>query len=111
MLDLLISNANAADVSQQSGFISLLPLLVLFAAFWFFLIRPQMRRAKEHKEMIDAINKGDEIVTVGGLLGKIKEVSDDFIMLEVAKELQVKVQKQAISLIVPKGTIKTLENR
>ncbi len=108
MLDFFINRAWAAEAPQQGGIISLLPLFVLFAVFWFFLIRPQMKQAKEHKTMVEALAKGDEVVTTGGLLGKIKEVGDNFIVLEIAKEIQVKVQKQAISAAMPKGTIKTL---
>jgi len=108
MLDFLINSAWAAEAPQQAGIISFLPLLILFAVFWFFLIRPQMKQAKEHKTMVDALAKGDEVVTTGGLLGKIKDVGDNFIVLEIAKEIQVKVQKHAISATMPKGTIKTL---
>jgi preprotein translocase subunit YajC len=86
----------------------MLPLFILFAVFWFFLIRPQMKQAKEHKTMVEALTKGDEIVTNGGMLGKIKEVGDNFIVLEIAKEVQVKIQKNAISATMPKGTIKSL---
>lgn len=108
MLDFFINNAWAADAPQQGGIMSLLPLFILFAVFWFFLIRPQMKQAKDHKTMIEALAKGDEIVTTGGLLGKIKEIGDNFIVLEIAKEIQVKVQKHAVSTILPKGTMKTL---
>lgn len=108
MLDFFISNAWAADAPPQGGILSMLPLFILFAVFWFFLIRPQMKQAKEHKTMVDAIAKGDEIVTNGGMLGKIKEVGDNFIVLEIAKEVQVKIQKNAISATMPKGTMKTL---
>ncbi len=108
MLDFFINNSWAADAPPQGGIMSMLPLFILFAVFWFFLIRPQMKQAKEHKTMVDAVAKGDEIVTNGGMLGKIKEVGDNFIVLEVAKEVQVKIQKNAISATMPKGTIKTL---
>jgi len=108
MLDFFINNAWAVDAPPQGGIISMLPLLILFAVFWFFLIRPQMKQAKEHKTLIGALAKGDEIVTNGGMLGKIKEVGDNFILLEIAKEVQVKIQKNAISTVLPKGTIKTL---
>lgn len=109
MLDFFISPAWANETLSQDGFLKLLlPWVVLFIAFWFFLIRPQIKRSKEHKAMIDSISPGDEIVTIGGLVGKIKDIGDNFISLEISKELQVKIQKQAISLTVPKGTIKTL---
>ncbi len=108
MLDFFINNAWAADTPQQGGFLSLLPLFILIAVFWFFLVRPQMKQAKERKEMIRAMAKGDEVVTNGGLLGKVKEIGDNFIVLEVAKEIQVKVQRNSIAATMPKGTIKTL---
>ena len=110
MLNFFINSVWAADTPQQSGsgVMGLLPLFILFAVFWFFLIRPQMKQAKEHKTMVQSLAKGDEVVTTGGLLGKIKEVGDNFIVLEIAKEVQVKVQKHAISATMPKGTIKTL---
>jgi len=84
-----------------------LPLFIIFAVFYFFLIRPQMKQAKEHKQMVESLNKGDEVVTNGGMLGKINKVGDNFIILEIAKGVEVKVQKQAISATMPKGTIKT----
>ncbi len=108
MLDFFINNAWAVDAPQASGIMSMLPLFILFAVFWFFLIRPQMKQAKEHRTMVEALAKGDEIVTNGGMLGKIKEVGDNFIVLEIAKEVQVKIQKNAISATMPKGTMKTL---
>ena len=108
MLDFFINNAWAAVAPQAGGIMSMLPLFILFAVFWFFLIRPQMKQAKEHRTMVKALAKGDEIVTNGGMLGKIKEVGDNFIVLEIAKEVQVKIQKNAISATMPKGTIKTL---
>ena len=108
MLDFFINSAWAAEAPQQGGIISLLPLFILFAVFWFFLIRPQMKQAKEHKKMVGTLAKGDEVVTTGGLLGKIKEVGDNFIVLEIAKEIQGKVQKHSVSATMPKGTIKTL---
>jgi len=108
MLDFFINNAWAAEAPQAGGIMSLLPLFILFAVFWFFLIRPQMKQAKEHRTMVEALAKGDEIVTNGGMLGKIKEIGDNFIVLEIAKEVQVKIQKNAISATMPKGTIKTL---
>ncbi len=108
MLDLFINNAWAADAPQQGSIMSMLPLFILFIVFWFFLIRPQMKQAKEHRGMVKALAKDDEVVTNGGILGKIKEIGDNFIVLEIAKEIQVKIQKNAISTVLPKGTMKTL---
>ena len=108
MLDFFISNAWAAPAQQPASLMGFLPLIVLFAVFYFLLIRPQLKQAKQHKELVSSLNKGDEVVTNGGLLGKIKEVGDNFVVVEIAKETDVKVQKQAISAVMPKGTMKTL---
>lgn len=109
MLEFFIQNAWAEEApSQGGGIMGLLPLLLIFVVFYFFLIRPQMKQAKEHKQMVEALTKGDEVVTTGGLLGKINKVGDNFIILEIAKDIEVKVQKHAVSATMPKGTIKTL---
>ena len=84
-------------------------LMIFFVViFYFFLIRPQMKQAKEHKQLVSNLAKGDEIVTNGGMLGKINQVGDNFIVLEVARDTEVKVQKTAVSAVLPKGTLKTL---
>ena len=109
MLEFFIQNAWAEEAHPQGGGImGFLPLILIFVVFYFFLIRPQMKQAKEHKQMVEALTKGDEVVTNGGLLGKINKVGDNFIILEIAKDIEVKVQKHAISATMPKGTIKTL---
>ena len=108
MLEFFISNAWAAPAQQPGGLMSFLPLIILFAVFYFLLIRPQLKQAKQHKQLVAGLAKGDEVVTNGGLLGKIKEVGDNFIVVEIAKETEVKIQKQAVSAVMPKGTIKTL---
>jgi preprotein translocase subunit YajC len=109
MLEFFINNAWAQEAPPQGGGIfSLLPLIILFAVFYFFLIRPQMKQAKEHRQMVESLKKGDEVVTNGGLLGKIKQVGDNFIVLEIATDTEVKVQKNAISATMLKGTSKTL---
>jgi preprotein translocase subunit YajC len=108
-MDFLISNAyaQAADAAaQQNPLISFLPLLVLFAVFYFMLIRPQMKRAKEQRTMISGLAKGDEIVTNGGIAGRIDELGDSFVTLEIAANVKIKLQKSAITLVLPKGTLK-----
>lgn len=82
-------------------------IIIIFAVFWFLLIRPQQKRAKEHKSMVEGLSKGDEVVTNGGLLGKINKVGDNFLTLEIADGLQVQVQKNAVASLMPKGTMKT----
>ena len=108
LLGFFINNAWAAPAQEQPGLVSFLPLIILFAVFYFLLIRPQLKQSKQHKQLVSALTKGDEVATNGGLLGKIKEVGDNFIVLEIAKDTEVKIQKAAISVVMPKGTLKTL---
>lgn len=109
---MLISNAyaQAAGAAQDptGGLMSLLPLILMFVVLWFLMIRPQMKRAKEHKAMVEALAKGDEVVTQGGMAGRVAEVGDNFIHLEVAEKTNVVVQKQSVATVLPKGTLKTL---
>ena len=109
MLEFFVNNAWAAPAQPQgAGMINIFMLIFLFAIFYFMLIRPQLKQAKEHKQLVAGLNKGDEVATSGGLLGKIKEVGDNFVLLEIAKETEVKIQKQSVSNVLPKGTIKTM---
>ena len=106
-MDFFISNAYAQDAAAQGGLLSFLPLIVIFAVFYFMLIRPQKKRAKEHKQLVSQLAKGDEVITNGGLLGKITDVSDAFVTLELTENVKVKIQRQAIANVMPKGTIKS----
>ena len=106
-MDFFIASAYAQDAAPQGGLLSFLPLIVIFVVFYFLLIRPQMKRAKEHRQLVSALAVGDEVVTTGGLLGKVISVSDSFITLEVADNVKVKLQKHAVSSVMPKGTIKS----
>ena len=106
-MSFFISDAMAAaPQGQGDALTSLLPLVFIFIVFYFLLIRPQSKKAKEHKQMVEALAKGDEIVTNGGLLGRIVRVGDNFIELDVGNEVIVKVQRQAVANLMPKGTIK-----
>ena len=87
---------------------TLIMLGVLFAAFYFILIRPQAKRAKEHKALMEALQKGDEVVTVGGVLGKVTKVGEENVAIEVADNVVMQVQKMAIQNVLPKGTIKSI---
>ena len=107
LLDFFISSAYAQDVSQPGGLMSFLPLIVIFVIFYFLLIRPQMKRAKEHKKLVSELGNGDEVVTNGGLLGRISKVGESFVTVELAENVQVKVQRHAIASILPKGTVKS----
>ncbi len=105
---MFISNAYAADAAASPGLTSFLPLIVIFVLFWFMLIRPQMKQAKEHGKMLAALQKNDEVATSGGLVGKVTKVGESFVSLEIAPETVVNVQKHTIQTLLPKGTIKGL---
>lgn len=106
--NLFISNAYAAPAAPGGDLLSFLPILVIFALFYFMLIRPQMKQAKQQKAMIDALKAGDEVATTGGVIGKIIKVSDNFISVEIAANTTVNVQKHAVQTLLPPGTIKTI---
>ena len=91
---------------MQSTLMSMLPLLLMFAVLYFVMIRPQMKKQKEHRAMIDALAKGDEIVTAGGLLGKVSKIGDAYIGVELASGVEVQMQRQAVVQVLPKGTLK-----
>ncbi|MBI3570615.1 MAG: preprotein translocase subunit YajC [Gammaproteobacteria bacterium] len=100
--------AAAGAPPQGSPFVTLIMLGVLFAAFYFILIRPQAKRAKEHKAIIAALAKGDEVVTAGGVLGRVTNLSDGYITVDIADGVEIKVQRQAVQTVLPKGTIKSV---
>lgn len=86
--------------------LGLAPIVLMFVVLYFLMIRPQSKRAKEHKSMLDALAKGDEVVAGGGMLGKVTKVSDAYVSLEISNGVEVQVQKSSIQLVLPKGTIK-----
>ncbi|MEX2151042.1 MAG: preprotein translocase subunit YajC [Steroidobacteraceae bacterium] len=98
--------AQAAAGSTASTLTTLLPLVLIFVVFYFLLIRPQTKRAKEHREMVAKLAVGDEIVTTGGILGRIGEVHDQFIALEIASGVAITVQRFQVAQLMPKGTYK-----
>ena len=89
----------------ESTFITLLPLVLMFVVLYFIMIRPQMKRQKEHKAMIEALAKGDEVVTAGGLLGKVSKIGETYVSIEAGNN-ELMVQRTAIAQVLPKGTIK-----
>lgn len=108
-MSFFISDAMAAQAPAQGDpLMGFLPLIIIFIVFYFLLIRPQSKKAKEHREMVAALAKGDEVVTNGGLLGRITKVGDDFVELEVADGVTVNVQRPAIATLMPKGTARSL---
>jgi preprotein translocase subunit YajC len=105
-----ISSAFAQTASaggdMQSSLMGMLPLVLMFVVLYFVMIRPQMKKAKEHKAMIEALAKGDEVATAGGMLGKVTKLGDGFIGLEVSNGVEVQLQRSAVVQVLPKGTIK-----
>lgn len=107
---MIISNAYAqAAAAGDSGFMGLLPIVLMFVLLYFLMIRPQMKRAKEQKQMVEALQKGDEVVTAGGVVGRISEMGDAFLTLEVAPNTAITVQRTAVQTLLPKGTMKSLK--
>ncbi|SNT14358.1 protein translocase subunit yajC [Noviherbaspirillum humi] len=107
---MFISNAyaQAAAAGPESSLMSFLPIVLMFVVLYFLMIRPQMKRQKEQKSMMEALAKGDEVVTAGGILGRVTKVSDAYVTLEIANGTEIVVQKVAVSTLLPKGTIKAL---
>ena len=107
-LQLVIAQA----AGGENALVGMLPIILMFVILYFLMIRPQMKRQKEHRNMVAALAKGDEVITTGGMLGRISQVTDSYITIEVAtladKPVEVLVQRPAVSTVLPKGTIKTL---
>jgi len=104
-MDFFISAAHAQDAPQADPFGFFLPMIVIFVAFYFLLIRPQQKRQKEHAALVSALSVGDEVLTAGGILGKVTAVSDHYASLKIADDVEIKVQKSTVTNVVPKGTI------
>lgn len=106
---MLISDAFAQTATAgtpQSSLLSFLPLIAMFVVLYFIMIRPQMKRQKEHKAMIEALAKGDEVVTAGGLMGKVSKLGDSTLSVELAAGVEVQMQRSAVVQVLPKGTLK-----
>jgi preprotein translocase subunit YajC len=104
----LISNAYAdAGAAPQGGFMDFLPLVALLVFFYFMILRPQQKRAKEHKALMDALQRNDEVLTTSGILGRVAKVGEDYVSVEIAENVVVQVQKAAIQNVLPKGTLKS----
>ena len=108
---MFISNAyaEAAAPAAGGGFMDFLPLVALIAVFYFMVLRPQAKRAKEHKAMMEALQRGDEVATVGGEVGTVSKVYEQYVGVELAENIVVTVQKSAIQSVLPKGTIKSIK--
>jgi len=107
-MSFFISDAMAQDAGAAAGqgMASFVPLIVLFVIFYFLLLRPQMKRAKEHKKLTESLAKNDEVVTAGGIAGKVVKVEDSFVTVQVAEGVELLVQKNSIGSVLPKGTVK-----
>ena len=105
-MDFFISNAYAQGAAPGGSLGSmLLPMAVIFGAFYFLLIRPQQKRQKAHTELVGALATGDEVLTAGGILGKVTAVSDHYATIQIADNVEIKIQKTTVSQVVPKGTV------
>jgi preprotein translocase subunit YajC len=108
---MLITQAYAQTAPGGAGgmdLLNMLPIVLMFVLLYFLLLRPQMKRAKEQKQMIASLQKGDEVITSGGALGRVGKVSDNYVSLEIAPNVEITVQKSAIQTMLPKGTIKNV---
>ncbi|MBP0625128.1 preprotein translocase subunit YajC [Cupriavidus consociatus] len=108
---MLISNAFAQTAGAggaAGGLMSFLPIILMFAVLWFIMIRPQMKRQKEAKAMLEALAKNDEVVTAGGILGRVTKVTDQYVSLEISEGTEITVQKNAVTAVLPKGSLKAL---
>lgn len=97
----------APAAAQDAGLLGFVPIIIIFVIFYFLLMRPQMKRAKEHRKLVDSLAKNDEVVTSGGILGKVTDVDASFVTVEIAEGVRIKVQKTAVSSVLPKGTVKS----
>ena len=100
--------AGTAAADPTGGLMQLLPMILMFVVLWFLMIRPQMKKAKEHKALLAALAKGDEVVTGGGMVGRVTKVDEGYVTVEIAQGVEVVVQKPAVALVLPKGTLKSL---
>ena len=107
---MFISNAYAQGAAggAEGQLLGFLPIILMFVVLYFLMIRPQMKRQKEQKSMMEALSKGDEVVTAGGVLGKVVKVTDAYLTIEVAPGTEIMVQKTAVTILLPRGTIKAL---
>jgi len=106
----IISRAFAQSAGGgDPGFIGFLPIILMFVLLYFLMIRPQMKRSKEQKQMVEALQKGDEVIAAGGMLGRITRIGDAYVSLEVAPNTEISVQRAAVQMLLPKGTLKSIQ--
>ena len=112
--DAMAQTAGAAAAGGTGGLLmQIIPIILIFVVFWFFLIRPQQKRQKEHQKMCEALTKGDEIVTIGGLAGRIAEVSEQYVVIEISRvednPVTITMQRGAVQPVLPRGTLKSID--
>ena len=108
---MLISNAyaqTAAAAGPLDGVMQFMPIILMFVVLYFLMIRPQQKKAKEHKSLLEALSKGDEVVTHSGIAGRLTTVNTDYVTIEIAENVEIRMQKQAVAMVLPKGTLKDL---
>ena len=101
--------AQAAAGGAESGFLSFLPIILMFGVLYFLMIRPQMKRAKEQKAMVEALQKGNEVIAAGGVIGRITKLSEQYVTLEIAPNTEIVVQRGTVQIVLPNGTIKSIQ--
>ena len=101
--------AQGSATAPGGGYESIILIVLMFAVLYFLMIRPQMKRAKEHKSLLEALQKGDEVVAAGGMLGRISKINENYVTLEIADKVEVQVQRPAVQLVLPKGTLKNIQ--
>jgi preprotein translocase subunit YajC len=101
--------AQGAPAAQGGGIESMLLIVLMFGVLYFLMIRPQMKRAKEHKAMIEALQKGDEVISGGGILGRVAKINENYVTLEVAQGVEMVLQRSAVQVVLPKGTLKNIQ--
>ncbi len=102
------AQASGGSGGGMGDVLGLLPIVLMFVVLYFLMIRPQMKRAKEHRSMIEALQKGDEVVTSGGVVGKVAKINENYVSLQVSDNVEIMVQRPAVQVVLPKGTIKAL---
>ena len=108
LVALLAASPALANEAPGSGGFEIILLVGMMVVFYFFLIRPQQKRAKEHRQLVESLNKGDEVVTSGGILGRVTKVTDDYVVIEINTNLEIKMQKASVQATLPKGTLKSI---
>lgn len=103
------AQAAGAPAGGGGGFESMILIVLMFGVLYFLMIRPQMKRAKEHKTMIEALQKGDEVVAAGGVLGRISKLNENYVTLEVSDKVEIQIQRPSVQLVLPKGTLKNIQ--